>query len=169
MIRSLPALVVLGCLVACGGGSPPPALVPETTPSAIPTTSSTDVPTSATAAVGTGVAALPSSVPSTVPSANPGTDTAKGSADFPLPKDAGAPSAAPGGGGKISVYQVPRGRDVVVTEVKDALKQGGWTLVKDDPSPSGRAIRLEAKKGDKTYKVSFTGDATKTALILTSP
>ncbi len=165
MIRSLPALAVLGCLVACGGGSPPPALVPETTPSAIPTTSSTDVPTSATAAVGTGVAALPSSVPS----ANPGTDTAKGSADFPLPKDAGAPSAAPGGGGKISVYQVPRGRDVVVTEVKDALKQGGWTLVKDDPSPSGRAIRLEAKKGDKTYKVSFTGDATKTALILTSP
>ncbi len=165
MIRSIPALVVLGCLVACGSGSPPPALVPETTPSATPTTSSTDVPSSATAAVGTAAAALPSSVPTTAPA----TDPAKGSADFPLPKDAGSPSAAPGGGGKISVYQVPRGRDVVVTEVKDALKQGGWTLAKDDPSPSGRAIRLEAKKGDKTYKVSFTGDASKTALILTSP
>ncbi len=165
MIRSLPALVVLGCLVACGGGSSPPALVPETTPSAVPTTSSTDVPTSATAAASTGVAALPTSAPSAPPSTDPG----KASADFPLPKDAGAPAAAPGGGGKISVYQVPRGRDVVVAEVKDALKQGGWTLVKDDPSPSGRAIRLEVKKGDRTYKVSFTGDATKTALILTSP
>lgn len=165
MIRTLPALVVLGCLVACGGGSSPPALVPETTPSAIPTTSSTDVPTSATAAASTGVAALPSAIPSAVPSADPG----KASAEFPLPKDAGAPSAAPGGGGKISVYQVPRGRDVVAAEVRDALKQSGFTLVKDDPSPSGRAIRLEAKKGDKTYKVSFTGDATKTALILTSP
>jgi hypothetical protein len=90
-------------------------------------------------------------------------------ARLPLPKDAAAPSDAPGGGGKIQVYQVPRGRDAVVAEVRELLKAGKWTITKDDPSPSGRAIRIEVKNGDALYKVSFTGDATRTAIIVTLP
>ena len=94
---------------------------------------------------------------------------APAAASLPLPKDATAPSDAPGGGGKIQVYQVPRGRDVVVAEVRELLKAGKWTITKDDPSPSGRAIRIEVKKADTAYKVSFTGDATRTAIIVTLP
>ena len=88
---------------------------------------------------------------------------------FPLPKDATPAEAAPGGGGKIWTHQVPRGRDVVIGEIRDLLKKGAWTITKDDSSPSGRAIRLEVKKGDKLIKASFTGDATRTAIILTLP
>ena len=86
---------------------------------------------------------------------------------FPIPKDAVAGESH--GGGKILMYQVPRGRDAVVKEVRESLKTGGWTITKDTTSPSGSAIRLEVKKGDKLYKVSFTGDDTRTALILTLP
>jgi len=88
---------------------------------------------------------------------------------FPVPKDATGGDSQPGGGGKILLYQVPRGRDAVILEVRALLKTGGWTITKDDPSPSGRAIRIEVKKGDTLYKVSFTGDATHTAIILTLP
>ncbi len=112
--------------------------------------------------VGTALADQP--VPPTKPVTPPAT-----AEQFPLPKDAKAPSAAPGGGGRIQVYEIPRGRDAVITEMRELLKKAGWTITKDDPSPSGRAIRLEVKKTDKIYKVSFTGDATRTALILTLP
>jgi hypothetical protein len=88
---------------------------------------------------------------------------------FPIPKDATGGESQPGGGGKILLYKVARGRDAVVAEVKASLKSGGWTLVKDDSSPSGRAIRLEVKKNAKVYKVSFTGDDTRAAIILTLP
>lgn len=87
---------------------------------------------------------------------------------FPLPKDATVSKAMPGGG-KIQAYEVPRGRDAVVTEVKALLAKGGFTITKDDKSPSGRAVRLEVTKGDKLYKVSFTGDDTRAAIILTNP
>jgi hypothetical protein len=88
---------------------------------------------------------------------------------FPIPKDATAGEDAPGGGGKIQMYKVARGRDTVVTEVKESLKTGGWTIAKETKSPSGSAVRLEVKKGDKLYKVSFTGDDKQTAIILTLP
>ncbi len=90
-------------------------------------------------------------------------------ATFPVPKDAGAPSAAPGGDGKIQLYKVPRGRDAVVAEVREALKTGGWTVTKDTASPSGNAIRLEVKKGEIVIMARFTGDANQTAIILTLP
>jgi len=90
-------------------------------------------------------------------------------AKFPLPKDATGGESAPGGGGKIVMHQVPRGRDAVITEVRELLKKGGWTVVKDEASPSGRAIRLEVKQGATVIKASFTGDATRTAIILTLP
>ena len=91
----------------------------------------------------------------------------KADAKFPLPKDASGGENAPGGGGKISVHQVPRGRDVVVAEVRELLKKDGWSITRDDSSPSGRAIRIEVKKGDTLIKASFTGDTAKTAIILT--
>lgn len=87
---------------------------------------------------------------------------------FPIPRDATPPRSAGGGGGKIQTYQVPRPRDPVLAEVRDALKAGGWTIVKDETSPRG-AVRLEVKKGDRTWKASFIGDPTKTAIVLTLP
>ncbi len=88
---------------------------------------------------------------------------------FPLPKDAKAPEMAKGGGGKIGTYSVPRGREVVTTEVRASLKKDKWEIVKDEPSPSGNATRIQAKKGGQLWKVSFTGDATRTVIILTRP
>jgi hypothetical protein len=107
--------------------------------------------------------------PKPTPKEAPKKDKAKADDKFPVPKDATGGESQPGGGGKILLYQVPRGRDAVVTEVRELLKTGGWVIAKDDSSPSGRAIRIEVKKGDKTYKVSFTGDDTRTAIILTLP
>jgi hypothetical protein len=95
---------------------------------------------------------------------------AKNADKFPIPKDASAGKDAPGGGGKIQMYTVPRGRDAVVKEVKEALAKGGWKIEKEAPSPNGKSIRMEVKKGDKLYKVSFTSDGSpQTAIILTLP
>lgn len=88
---------------------------------------------------------------------------------FPIPKDAGAATHAKGGGGRIQTYEIPRGRDVVVAEVRKALEQGAWEIVKDEASPSGNAVRITAKKDGKVWKASFAGDARRTALILTRP
>lgn len=86
--------------------------------------------------------------------------------EFPLPKDATAPKAAPGGAGKIESYEVPRAKDAVLAELREALKKAGWLISKEEASPRG-TVRLEVKKGDRVVKVSVLGDATKTALILT--
>ncbi|HTU57473.1 MAG TPA: hypothetical protein VMF89_03550, partial [Polyangiales bacterium] len=80
--------------------------------------------------------------------------------------------AAPGGGGKILMYKVPRGKLVVANEAKASLTKGGWKIVNDGTaSPSGRSIRMEVTSpSGKTYKVSFTGvDDTQSAIILTLP
>jgi hypothetical protein len=89
-------------------------------------------------------------------------------ASFPLPKDAGKSEAAPGGGGKIQVFEVPRGKDAVLAELRRGLATGGWELVSDETSPRG-AVRLQIKRENTTLKVSLTGDATRTALIVTLP
>src|SRR5688572_16253473 len=94
---------------------------------------------------------------------------AKAAHDYPVPKDATGGEAQPGGGGKILMWKIGRGRDAVVKEAKEALAKGGWKIEKEGPSPNGKTIRLEIKKGDKLYKASYTGDATQTALILTLP
>jgi hypothetical protein len=93
----------------------------------------------------------------------------KSSPQFPLPKDASAPENAPGGGGKIQVYKVPRGRDIVVAEARKALAAGGWTIINTSGEEHSRAIRLQVKKGDTVIKASFTGDDAQTAIILTLP
>jgi hypothetical protein len=91
---------------------------------------------------------------------------------FPIPKDATGGESAPGGGGKILMYKVPRGKLVVATEVKESLTKGGWKITNDGTaSPSGRSIRVEVtSKSGKLYKVSFTGvDDKESAIILTLP
>ncbi|MBL9016768.1 MAG: hypothetical protein JNL83_21455 [Myxococcales bacterium] len=88
---------------------------------------------------------------------------------FPLPKDAQAPAAVKGGGGKIQTYNVPRGRGPVVEELRGALKAGKWEIVKDEASPSGNATRIQAKKAGKLWRVSVTGDDTRAVIILTVP
>jgi|SRR4051812_21537761 hypothetical protein len=88
---------------------------------------------------------------------------------FPLPKDAKAPQTQKGGMGKIQTYDVPRGRGPVTDELRAALKTGGWEIVKDEPSPSGNATRIQAKSGGKLWKVSVTGDTTRSVIILTVP
>jgi len=89
---------------------------------------------------------------------------------FPLPKGAAAPKpVSKGSGGRIRTYDVPRGRAAVVTEVRGLLKAGSWEITKDEPSPSGNAIRLIVKKSGRVWKASFTGDDKRTVLILTAP
>ena len=94
---------------------------------------------------------------------------------FPLPKDA-SPAAQPTAPGKtkapsarIQLWNVPRAKPVVTTEVRAALRSGKWEIVKDEPSPSGTATRIQAKKDGRLWKASFTGDATRTVIILTVP
>ena len=88
---------------------------------------------------------------------------------FPLPADAKAPAPTKGGGGKIHTYSVPRGKAAVTDQTRAALKRGKWEIVKDEPSPSGNATRIQAKQGGRLWKVSFTGDDKQTVIILTSP
>jgi hypothetical protein len=109
----------------------------------------------------TSIAAAESPAPKPAP--------AKVAHKFPLPKDATGGESQPGGAGKILMYKIPRAKDAVITEVKETLKKEGWTIKKDDASPSGRAARMEVEKDGATYKVSFVGDATQSALILTLP
>ena len=97
---------------------------------------------------------------------------AKDEEKFPIPKDATGGEAAPGGGGKILMYKVPRGKMAVATETKEALTKAGWKITNDGTaSPSGRSIRMEVtSKSGKLYKVSFTGvDDKESAIILTMP
>lgn len=111
---------------------------------------------------------------------------------FPLPKDAtrqnsdpkttkqpskepdDVPTKQPSKGDKtgasrIQIYDVPRPRAAVVTEVRAALKKDGWEITKDEPSPSGNAVRLTIKRSGKIWKASFTGDDKRAVIILTVP
>ncbi len=102
------------------------------------------------------------------------TVVAKESATFPLPKDAVAQRGDDKPSKKspdtrIAIYDVARGRDAVVTEVRAALQAGAWEVVTDVASPSGNAVRLTVKKGGKTWKASVTGDDKQAVIIVTAP
>gem|GEM_PF-6066259 len=92
----------------------------------------------------------------------------RGAGGFPLPSGATGGSGAPGGGGKIVMYEVPRSRDAVAAEVRVLLTQDGWTTDASELSPRG-SVRLTASKDGKTVKASVAGDASRAALILTLP
>lgn len=85
-----------------------------------------------------------------------------------IPKDATGGGSQPGGGGKILMYEVARGQDAVVAEVKDLLKKAKATISKEEKSPRG-TVRLEVSDGGKLFKVSVTGDADRSAIIVTLP
>ena len=87
---------------------------------------------------------------------------------FPLPLDSGEAKEAEGGGGKILTYQVPRGSELVVKELRGFLKQEAWVIDSDKTSPRG-AIRLVVTKNNTTIKVSIVGDERQTVLVLTLP
>ncbi len=109
--------------------------------------------------------AAPAIAPSVARAEAPATQPAV----FPIPADAATPAPTKGGGGKIQTYNVPRGKTAVTDETRAALKSGKWEIVKDEPSPSGNATRIQAKQAGKLWKVSFTGDDKRTVIILTSP
>jgi hypothetical protein len=92
---------------------------------------------------------------------------------FPLPKDAVSQQDKAAkktkSTGRIRTYDVPRGRDLVVAEARATLATGKWEIVKDEPSPSGNAVRLTVKKHGKTWKAGFTGDESRAVIILTAP
>ncbi len=77
----------------------------------------------------------------------------EGPLGFPLPKDAGSKSNAPGGGGKIFMYEVPRARDEVADELEKLLEEAGWTIDAKEKSPMG-SRRMTASKDGTTVKAS---------------
>lgn len=91
-----------------------------------------------------------------------------GPGGFPLPRDAKAAGEAPGGGGKNLVYEVARGRDAVVSEMRQLLKKDGWKITSDEKSPRG-SVRLTVTKGGTTIKASVAGEGEKSGIILTLP
>jgi hypothetical protein len=92
----------------------------------------------------------------------------EGPGGFPLPADGESKGEAPGGGGKIVVYEFPRGRDEVAAELEALVKSEGFTVDGNDKSPKG-SIRMTMSKDGKTFKASVAGDATRSAIIITLP
>ncbi|MBA3451602.1 MAG: hypothetical protein H0T42_00735 [Deltaproteobacteria bacterium] len=90
---------------------------------------------------------------------------------FPLPKDAVShdDGKSKKSSDRIRTYDVPRGRDAVVTEARTALKARKWEIVKDEPATSGNAVRLTVKKHGRTFKASITGDEKRAVIIVTAP
>lgn len=86
----------------------------------------------------------------------------------PMPKDAKALPPVKGGDGRLSVYDVARGRDAVVAEVRVLLKQDGWTVA-DEKTPKDAPVRLTATKDARTWKIAFDGDKAKTRIVVTRP
>jgi hypothetical protein len=90
---------------------------------------------------------------------------------FPLPADAVAQRETSKqkkvADTRIAIYDVPRGRDAVVTEVRAALDAGNWVVVKNVVSKS--SVRLILRKEGRTWKASFTGDDKRAVIIVTAP
>ena len=95
---------------------------------------------------------------------------------FPLPADAIIQRAgkqepakkAASGDRRISVYNVPRAWDAVVTEARATLKTRKWQIVKDEPS-GANTVRMIVKKDGASWKASFTGDDSRAVIVLTAP
>jgi hypothetical protein len=94
---------------------------------------------------------------------------------FPLPADAviqrtesKEPSKKKASGdSRITVYDVPRGRDAMVTEARAALDAGKWVVVKSEVSNG--SVRLILRKDGRTWKAGFTGDDKRAVIIVTAP
>jgi hypothetical protein len=150
---ALPFLLFVG---ACGPDRAVPTRTPTldapvTTPTVAPP--STDLPETG---------ALPTdSLPSASFVAGPG--------GLPLPPDAVQRTDMPGVGGRMSVFEVPRPRDVVGDELRANLATDGWTIDSEELSPRFNALRLKVSKGGATIDARVTGDETKSGIIVTLP
>lgn len=133
-------LAVLVLVAACGGGT---KSTPTTTP-----------PTTTTVA------------PRETPPPEPTARTYKaGPSAIPIPLDADDGTPAPGAA-TMTIFKIPRGKLVVVEELRGILKEVGWEIVGEETSPRG-AIRLDCRKaGETPVMLRLTGDETQTALIV---
>jgi hypothetical protein len=87
---------------------------------------------------------------------------------FPLPNDATEGGEVPGGGGKVRVYDVPRGRPAVAAELRKLLKLAGWKITGDEVSPKG-TVRLKCEKKGVLIAASIAGTDAASSIILTLP
>jgi len=147
MTKLTNSLAIAFLLAACGGSPAKEPVTPQVVPDTTPDTTPPETPPEG--------AIQPMTF-------QPGPD------GFPLPLDADEGTAVPEGGGKITVYKVPRGKTVIADELKANVIADGWTIDAEEVSPRG-AIRLDISKDGKSFKARMTGDDTQTALILTVP
>jgi len=140
-------LAIALLFTACGGAPARTPLTPETPPDTAPDT---------------GPDTGPDPAPDAPSTFKPGPD------GFPLPLDADDGAAVPEGGGRITVFKVPRGKVAVADELKAMLATAGWTIDAEEVSPRG-AIRLDVSKDGRVFKARLTGDDSQAALIITAP
>ncbi len=95
-------------------------------------------------------------------------DAVDGPHGFPLPKDAVEGGEVPGGGGKVRVYEVPRGRDAAAAQQRKLLAEAGWKITSDEVSPKG-TVRLTTEKKGVVIGASIAGTDKKASIILTLP
>ncbi len=138
-------------LIACG-------------PTAIPVTEKVTVPTNMQDA-GTEPAKPPATPTQTQAPIVKGPGTWKvGPGEFPLPGDAddGTPMI-----GNL-VYQIPRPRDSVHTELAEHIQANGFTIDKDTLFMGGYRMQITRTKDGKKYDVSVTeNDDTSTIMQVT--
>jgi hypothetical protein len=133
-------------VAGCGGGGSTPPQKPEPDP-----------------------VSTPDAAPQTTDDETPPTAALDGPGGFPLPVDA-TPSTQPGMNvDSIKSFMVPRGREVAAAEVKALLVERGWTIDSEDVSPRGSIRLATTDKEGKQFKVSFAGDDTQAAIIITLP
>lgn len=88
---------------------------------------------------------------------------------LPLPRDASEQSGMAPRGMKMTVFKVPRSRDVVSEELRANLSTDGWTIDEEELSPSHRALRWKLAKAGDVLDVRITGDGNDAAIIITQP
>ena len=92
-----------------------------------------------------------------------------GPGGFPLPQDASEESGMAPKGVKMTVFKVPRSRDLVSEELRANLETDGWTIDSEELSPSHRALRWKLAKAGNVLDVRITGDGNDAAIIITEP
>lgn len=92
-----------------------------------------------------------------------------GPGGLPLPHDASEQTGMAPKGLKMTVFKVPRSRDVVSEELRANLATDGWTIDKEELSPSHRALRWKLAKAGDVLDVRITGDGNDAAIIITEP
>lgn len=107
-------------------------------------------------------AASPESPPTETPAsfiAGPG--------GVPLPADNTQRTDMVPAGGKMFMFEVPRGRDAVSEELRINLAADGWTIDAEEVSPRHNALRLKVSKNGTAVDVRVAGDDATAGIIIT--